>query len=423
LRGVAGFQTAWLRANQAPAVVAVLDTGITSHPDLAGRVLRGHDFVSVIEYANDGDGRDTDPSDPGDYVSSADLASALFTGCAVESSSWHGTIVAGMIVANADNSEGGAGIHWGASVLPVRVAGKCGADLPDIVDGMRWAAGLPVAGTALNPNPARIINISFGGSAACGPAYQSAVDELRAIGVVVVAAAGNEWSGPSRPASCPGVVGVVGLNRDGFKTNYSNFGDQIGISGIAAVAGDDSQGAWGSVLADSGLVTLTNRGSTVPTSGGYARLYGTSFAAPQVAGTIAHMISLNPTLCYKQNVQGLRASARPHVVSPKIAQCSDSNPGRCICTTATCGAGILDADQALLYATMPDSYVAPRRLAEVIDNAQVDAALALAPQDRPSNVVQVSSSSSGGGAFGGFWLLALATAALTLPALRTPRRR
>ena len=249
------------------------------------------------------------------------------------------------------------------------------------------------------------------------------MDELRAIGVVVVAAAGNEWSDPSRPASCPGVVGVVGLNRDGFKTNYSNFGGQIGISGIAAVAGDDSQGAWGSVLADSGLVTLTNRGSTVPTSGGYARLYGTSFAAPQVAGTIAHMLSLNPTLSYEQIVQGLRASARPHVVSPKIAQCSDSNPGRCICTTATCGAGILDADQALLYATMPDSYVAPRRLAEVIDNAQVDAALALAPQDRPSNVVQVSSSSSGGGAFGGFWLLALATAALTLPALRTPRRR
>ena len=224
LRGVAGFQTAWLRANQAPAVVAVLDTGITSHPDLAGRVLRGHDFVSVIEYANDGDGRDTDPSDPGDYVSSADLASALFTGCAVENSSWHGTIVAGMIAANADNGEGGAGIHWGASVLPVRVAGKCGADVADIVDGMRWAAGLPVAGAALNPNPARIINISFGGSAACGPAYQSAVDELRAIGVVVVAAAGNDWSGPSRPASCPGVVGVVGLNRDGFKTNYSNFG-------------------------------------------------------------------------------------------------------------------------------------------------------------------------------------------------------
>ena len=429
LRGVAGFQTAWLRASHAPAVVAVLDTGITTHEDLStSRILPSRDFVSEVDYANDGDGWDTDPSDPGDYVSSNDLTNPIFSGCAVENSSWHGTIIAGMVAAHTGNGIGGAGMHWGASILPVRVAGKCGAALQDIVDGMRWAAGLQVVDDGgktlpVNGNPARIINISFGGSAACGPAYQSAVDELRAIGVVVVAAAGNEWSGPSRPASCPGVVGVVGLNRDGFKTNYSNFGGQIGISGIAAVAGDDSQGAWGSVLADSGLVTLTNRGSTVPTSDGYARLYGTSFAAPQVAGTIAHMLSLNPTLSYEQIVQGLRASARPHVVSPKIAQCSDSNPGRCICTTATCGAGILDADQALLYATMPDSYVAPRRLAEVIDNAQVDAALALAPQDRPSNVVQVSSSSSGGGAFGGFWLLALATAALTLPALRTPRRR
>jgi len=425
LRGVSDFQTAWLRATHAPVVVAVLDTGITSHPDLAGRLLPGHDFVSVIEYANDGNGRDADPSDPGDYVSSADLASGLFAGCAVEKSSWHGTIVAGMVAAQVGNGEGGAGIHWGASVLPVRVAGKCGAEVPDIIDGMRWAAGLPVAGVALNPNPARIINISFGGSAACGRAYETAVDELRAIGVVVVAAAGNEWSRPSRPASCPGVVGVVGLNRDGFKTNYSNFGGQIGVSGLAAVSGDDNQGAWGTELADSGLTTLTNLGSTVPASGGYARLYGTSFAAPQVAGTIAHMLSLNPALTYQQVVQGLRLSARPHVTSPKIAECSDSNPGRCICTTSTCGAGILDADQALLFATMPGSYVPPRRLGEVIDNAQVDAALALAPRDRPSNVVVVADSGggSGGGAFGVFWLLALATAALTLPALRVAPRR
>ncbi len=418
LRGVAGFQTAWQRANHAPAVVAVLDTGITSHPDLAGRVLPGHDFVSVVEYANDGNGRDTDPSDPGDYVSSADLASGLFAGCAVENSSWHGTIVAGMVAANVGNGEGGAGMHWGASILPVRVAGKCGAEVPDIIDGMRWAAGLAVAGVARNPHPARIVNISFGGSAACGPAYQAAVDELRAIGVVVVAAAGNEWSVPSRPANCPGVVGVVGLNRDGFKTNYSNFGGQIGISGLAAVAGDDSQGDWGSVLADSGLVTLTNRGSTVPAAGGYARLYGTSFAAPQVAATIAHMLGLNPALSHEQIVQGLRLSARPHVTSPKIAECSNANPGRCICTSATCGAGILDAERALIYAS---GQVLPAIQPAVIDNPQVDAALALAAQDRPANVVVVAD--SGGGAFGGFWLLALATAALTLPALRTAPRR
>jgi serine protease len=428
LRGVAGFQTAWLRANQAPAVVAVLDTGITRHPDLDGRILPGYDFVrdwdpvASVGYANDGDGLDADPSDPGDWVSANDRAvdPTRYSGCPVENSSWHGTIVAGMVAANVNNGEGGAGVHWGASILPVRVAGKCGADLVDIVDGMRWAAGLRVAGVPDNPksNWARIINISFGGSAACGTSYQRAVDELRDKGVVVVSAAGNEWTGPSRPASCSGVVGVVGLNRDGFKTHYSNFGGQIGISGMATVAGDDAEGAWGPVLADSGLVMLTNRGTTVPTSGGYARLYGTSFAAPQVAGTIGHMLSLNPALTYEQIIQGLRLSARPHVTSPKIAECSDSNPGRCICTTATCGAGILDAERALIYAS---GLVLPAIQPAVIDNADVDAALALAPQDRPSNVVVVAD--SGGGAFGGFWLLALATAALTLQALRSAPRR
>ena len=424
-RGVAGFQRAWLLANHAPVVVAVLDTGITSHPDLAAaRVLPGYDFVSAVEYANDGNGRDSDASDPGDHVSGADLSNPLFAGCAAQSSSWHGTIIAGMLAAQTDNGIGGAGMHGGATILPVRVAGKCGAELPDIVDGMRWAAGLAVAGVPTNPNPARVINISFGGDAACGPAYQTVVNELRARGVVVVAAAGNDGSAPSRPASCEGVVGVAGLNRDGFKTNYSNFGGALAASGIATVAGDDADGAWGSVLADTGLVTLTNRGSTVPGAAGYARLYGTSFAAPQVVGTIAHMLSLNPALSHAQIVQGLRSSARPHVISPKMAECAAANPGRCICTPATCGAGILDAEQALLYATMPDSYVAPRRLPEIIDNAELDAALALAPQDRPAlGAPVVADSGGGGGAMGGFWLLALGTAALTLRALRPPRRR
>ena len=424
LRGVAGFQNAWLRAQPTSIVVAVLDTGITPHEDLSSsRILPGRDFVSEVDYANDGDGWDADPSDPGDYVTSADLANPAFSGCVVENSSWHGTIVAGIVAATPNNGRGGAGIHWGAQVLPVRVAGKCGAAVSDIVDGMRWAAGLPVAGLPLNPHPARVLNISFGGSAACGQAYQSAVDEVKARGVVVVAAAGNEWSGPTRPASCNGVVGVVGLNRDGFKTNYSNFGSQLSASGIATVSGDDREGAWGSVLADSGLVTLTNQGSTVPLTGGYARLYGTSFAAPQVSGTIAEMLSLNPGLSVDQILTGLRLSARPHVTSSKIGQCSDANPGRCICTTSTCGVGILDADQALAYAQQPASYVPPVRAAAIIDNADVDAALALAPQDRAPNTSPVAGGDSGGGAFGGFWLLALAVAAVTLPFVRPRPQR
>jgi len=420
LRGVAGFQNAWLLASAAPVVVAVLDTGITAHPDLIGRVLPGHDFVSVVEYANDGNGRDNDPADPGDWVSTADLNNAAFNGCAVEDSSWHGTIVSGMVAAQDNNGTGGAGIHWGASILPVRVAGKCGADLPDIVDGMRWAGGLTVAGMAPNPHPARIINISFGGSAACGAMYQTAIDELRNAGVVVVAAAGNEWTRPTRPASCTGVVGVAGLNRDGFKNNFSNFGAELAASGIATAAGDDNDGAWGGVLADTGLVTLTNSGFTTPGAGGYARLYGTSFATPQVAGTLGLMLSVNPALTHAQLLTGLRQSARPHVTSPKIGTCSADNPGRCICTTSTCGVGILDAEQALLYAAAPATYVAPARTGAVIDNADIDLALTLAAQDRAANPAPppVIVGHSGGGAFGLFWLMALATASACLGATR-----
>jgi serine protease len=417
LRGVAGFQAAWLRADFAPVTVAVLDTGITTHPDLVNRVLPGYDFVREAVYANDGDGRDADPSDPGDWVDTSDLRDPNFDGCATGGSSWHGTVISGMVAANTDNGIGGTGVHRGALVLPVRVAGKCGADVADIVDGMRWAAGLAVAGVPPNPNPTRIVNISFGGGSACGQAYQTAIDELRALGVVVVAAAGNEWGAPSRPANCNGVVGVAGLNRDGFKSNYSNFGAQLAASGIATVSGDDAAGAWGSVLADTGLVTLTNLGGTFVGAAGYARHYGTSFATPQVSGTIAMMLGLNPQLSHEQILAGLRASARPHVGSPRIGACSAGNPGRCICSTATCGAGILDADQALAYAALPSAYVPPARQSEIIDNRDIDAALALAPQDR---VVPVPppAAGEGGGAFGGLWLLALAAGCLALVRVR-----
>ena len=216
LRGVPGYLGGWTAGTtgSAAAVVAVLDTGITAHPELAGRMLPGYDFVSDWDpvarrgYANDGDGRDADPTDPGDWVSAADRSAdpARYSSCVVENSSWHGTVIAGMVAALTDNGVGGAAMNWNGRVLPVRVAGKCGADLADIVDGMRWAAGLPACATsdgagnctafvAPNPNPARVINISFGGSAACGAAYQQAIDDVRAApggGAVVVAAAGNE---------------------------------------------------------------------------------------------------------------------------------------------------------------------------------------------------------------------------------------
>jgi serine protease len=400
---------------RASAVVAVLDTGITGHPDLVGRVLPGHDFVSDLPYANDGDGRDSDPSDPGDWVSAADLGSSRFSGCIEAKSSWHGTVIAGIVAALTDNGLGVAGINQAGRVLPVRVAGKCGAAVADIVDGMRWAAGLAVSGAPANANPARIINISFGSETGCGPEYQSAVDELRAHGVLVVAAAGNEHGAAGRPANCNGVIGVAALNRDGFKTHYSNFGAALAANGIATVGGDDSHGgAWGALLADNGLLTVWNAGITGPGTPDYAYLFGTSFAAPLVAGTLSLMLSVNPGLSADQLLAGLRASARPHAGSPLIGACSESNPGRCACSIASCGAGILDAEQAVRYAADPAGYVAPVRQPALIDNAELRQAAALGP-DRPPNAIAAEQNTHpGGGAAGATWVLALALACASL---------
>ncbi len=430
-RGVAGFHSAWMQpggTGSATVPIAVLDTGVSPHPDLVGRVLPGYDFVSDIKFANDGDGRDADPTDPGDWVSLPDLTDRHFDGCGVASSSWHGTVIAGMVAAVTNNGEGAAAINWAGRVVPVRVAGKCGADKADIIDGMRWAAGLDVAGVPTrNPNPVRIVNVSFGGDAACSADYQAAIDELKSLGVVVVAAAGNEHGHPTRPASCPGAIGVVGLNRDGFKTHYSNFGAALTATGIATTSGDDAAGSgarW-NALADSGILSTYVFGSEGPTSTGYAYLWGTSFAAPQVSGTIGLMLSVNPGLTWEQIVQGLQRSARAHVTSPKIAACAWSNPGRCACTASTCGAGILDAAQALLYAANPTSYVAPGAAGEVIDHPELTAAAALGP-DRNANPEPPSEppptgGGGGGGALSLAWLLALALASAALASAR--RRR
>jgi serine protease len=431
LRGVPGFLRAWQSGiaganGAAAATVAVLDTGTTPHPDLVGRFLPGWDFVSESSYGNDGNGRDADPSDPGDWVTAADVATTPFTGCDVSDSSWHGTLIAGVLAAVTDNGIGVAGINRNGRILPVRVAGKCGAALSDIIDGMRWAAGLAVPGVPMNTNPVRVVNISFGGTNVCGNAYQQAIDELRAVGVVVVAAAGNTFTAlPNRPASCVGTVGVAALNRDGFKSTYSNFGPALSATGIATVGGDDGAGRWGAIFNDGGLLTVYNDGKRGPGIAGYAGIYGTSFAAPLVAGTISLMLSVNPGLSWEQVVAGLRLSARPHVVAPRIGACSDDNPGRCICSTTSCGVGILDAEQALRYAAAPSSYVPPARQGEVIDNADVNRAVALGADrggSTPPVVVPEPAPTVGGGGSGGgggtmaapWWLAALVLAVVAL---------
>jgi len=449
LRGVPGLRTAWsTTTGRAETVVAVLDSGFTDHPDLdAARLLPGYDMVSDWDAAagrgraNDGDGRDADAHDPGDWVSAADRSAdpARYAHCEEEPSSWHGTAVTGLIAAHSDNSQGVAGIDWAARVLPVRVAGKCGATVRDIVDGMRWAAGLAVCrqyadtldpdqGCAewapLNPHPARIVNLSYGGEADCNPEYQDAIDELWTRGIVLVAAGGNTHAAPTRPANCQHVVGVAALNRDGFKTHYSAFGP---VLRIATVGGDDPAANWGTFLADSGLLGLDNFGADVPGTPGYAPRFGTSFATPVVSGTLALMLALNPALGAEQLVEGLTTSARPHARAPLMGDCGSARPGRCACTTSTCGAGILDAPQALAYAlalASGQSYQRPNWPVEIIDTPELRAAVATGPDREPLAEEDHDTGSSGGGAFESWGVAVLALAVLALaPAPRPLRAR
>ncbi len=283
--------------------VAVLDTGILkAHPDFAGRYTGGQDMVSSDptdpDFTRDGNGRDTDPSDPGDYVSSAEATNVNsdYYRCGTRSS-WHGSHVAGTIGAAGNNGEGVAGINWVSKIVPVRVLAKCGAGYTsDIVDGMRWAVGLTVPGTVRNPTPARVLNLSLGGPGPCtvrtfsngqidrnGEFYQLAVNDVLATGAVVVAAAGNENLNvtSSRPANCIGVVSVAATTRDGNRASYSNFGTRVTI---AAPGG-------ASPTVGAGIISTLNAGTTVPAAMNYGLEVGTSMAAPHVAGIVSLMLS------------------------------------------------------------------------------------------------------------------------------------
>ncbi|GAB4281467.1 MAG: hypothetical protein Kow0092_36770 [Deferrisomatales bacterium] len=332
--GGAGVATAWGLTEGAPGiVVAVLDTGILAdHPDLVGRVLPGYDFVWTELRSNDGDGRDADPSDPGDWADAGECG----VGSPATSSTWHGTHLAGIIGAVTGNAAGVAGINRVSKILPVRTLGKCGGFNSDVVDGIRWAVGLPVPGVPDNPHPARVVNLSLAMERDCPISMQLAINDALAAGAVVVAGVGNDGAdaGAYYPANCEGVIAVGATTRAGSLAAYSNRGATVDLSAPG-----------GSGSGTDRILSTLNTGTRGPASHTYGYRHGTSMAAAHVSAVASLLLSVNPELGPAEVLGLLQETARPF---------PDSS-----CTTATCGAGIVDAGAAVSAAAAHGGNHAP----------------------------------------------------------------
>ena len=311
---------AWATSTGSGVTVAVIDTGYVTHSDVAANIVAGYDFISDTAVSADGDGRDSNPADPGDWYATNECG----TGTGSSSSSWHGTHVAGTIAAVTNNGKGVAGIAYNAKISPLRVLGKCGGYDSDIIDAITWASGGTVSGVPANANVAKVINMSLGGSGACSSATQSAITAAVNRGTTVVVAAGNENSNTSgfSPSSCNNVIDVAATNRTGSRASYSNYGTLVDI---AAPGGQTSTGTA------NGILSTLNSGTKTPSTESYAYYQGTSMATPHIVGLVALMKSANPSLTPAQIESAIKANAR-------------ALPGTC---TGGCGAGLADATKTV----------------------------------------------------------------------------
>jgi len=315
---------AWDSATGSGTVVAVLDTGITNHSDLSGNVIAGYDFVSDATSARDGNGRDSNPNDEGDWYSAGECGQ--FTG---SNSSWHGTHVAGTVAAVTNNAKGVAGTAFNAKISPVRVLAKCGGSISDIADAIIWASGGTVSGIPANANPAEVINLSLGGGGSCSSTMQSAINGAVGRGTTLAIAAGNSNANVSgfTPANCANVIAVGSTTQSGARSSFSNYG-----------AGVDLAAPGSSIL------STLNAGTTTPGTESYAVYSGTSMATPHVAGVVALVQSIVATP---------KTPAEMETLLKNTARAFPSTPSQPI------GSGILNAKAAVDAAGGGGGNVAP----------------------------------------------------------------
>lgn len=349
---------AWLTESGARDVyVAILDTGITSHPDLNENVVSGYDFVSDAVSARDNNGWDSNPQDEGDNHYDANNRFVP--------SSWHGTHVAG-IVAAADNSIGVLGVAPNVKIIPVRVLAAEGGTEADIVAGLNWVAGNPINGVNAIQYPVDVINMSIGGIsrdrfgdpvASCGSLTQNVLAAIKNKGITVVTAAGNDSLEAiySYPGNCYPTLNVSATGPTGKPTFYSNYGAAVDI----AAPGGDYCYAVGSQQATGQIFSAWNDGNTIPGNPDYRYELGTSMASPNVAGTVALMYSAlfrqNPTTMKNSTLvnkiwDALLSSVTPLAARIPPAEPYSPNNGNCRGSSALAqsyGAGIVNAEAAI----------------------------------------------------------------------------
>jgi serine protease len=216
-----------------------------------------------------------------------------------------------------------AGTAFGAKVMHVRALGTCGGSTSDIADAITWSSGGTVSGvpTLSASQVAKVINLSLGGSGACGTTTQNAINGAVGRGSTLVIAAGNSNTNVSNatPANCANVVAVASVTSSSARSSFSNFGTLIDVSGPG-----------------SAILSTLNSGTRAPGTESYASYSGTSMATPHVAGVVALMQSRRIAL-------GLPLLT-PAQVESTLKSTAYALAGAC---TGGCGAGIVDAKRAV----------------------------------------------------------------------------
>lgn len=329
--------------------VAVIDTGVINHPDLAGRLTTGYNFISEPARAGNDFGRGPNFYDPGDWVTAEQAASNPFslTSClAPDSSSWHGTHVSGTIAALTDNNLGIAGT-LPAEIQTLRALGRCGGTSGDIAAAMLWASGGNVPGVPANPSPARVVNMSLGGGGLCPQHYQDVIDYGNARGTVFVVAAGNENTNAafSTPANCAGVITVAATDPYGGRAVFSNYGAFVDVAAPGT-----------------GIMSTLDSGLEGPQTPNYAQASGTSMAAPHVAGAVAMLLAAESTLTPSQVRDRVKSTATPfkEIANFGGAGAPANNPAFDCVDDDPCGAGYLNTAALLGEPTADAPVIAPR---------------------------------------------------------------